>query len=106
MRAKFKAVLIAVAGAIAMMATNVEAADTVKIGMVAPLTGPGAFSGQLQSQGVKLAVDEVNEAGGGLGGRIEAAIEDDHNTNPDAVLDFSKLGGDKGIVAVIGPMRR
>ena len=105
MRAKFKAVLIAVAGAIAMMATNVEAADTVKIGMVAPLTGPGAFSGQLQSQGFKLAVDEVNKAGGILGRQIEAAIEDDQTTNPGAVLAFSKLAGDKDIVAFIGPIR-
>jgi branched-chain amino acid transport system substrate-binding protein len=105
MRAKLKAILIAVAGAIAMMATNVEAADTVKIGMVAPLTGPGAFSGQLQSQGFKLAVDEVNKAGGILGRQIEAAIEDDQTTNPGAVLAFSKLAGDKDIVAFIGPIR-
>jgi branched-chain amino acid transport system substrate-binding protein len=105
MRAKLKAVLIAVAGAIAMMATNVEAADTVKIGMVAPLTGPGAFSGQLQSQGFKLAVDEVNKAAGILGRQIEAAIEDDQTTNPGAVLAFSKLAGDKDIVAFIGPIR-
>jgi branched-chain amino acid transport system substrate-binding protein len=105
MRAKLKAVLIAMAGAIAMMATNVEAADTVKIGMVAPLTGPGAFSGQLQSQGFKLAVDEVNKAGGILGRQIEAAIEDDQTTNPGAVLAFSKLAGDKDIVAFIGPIR-
>jgi branched-chain amino acid transport system substrate-binding protein len=105
MRAKLKAVSIAVAAALAMMATNVEAADTVKIGMVAPLTGPGAFSGQLQSQGFKLAVDEVNKAGGILGRQIEAAIEDDQTTNPGVVLAFSKLAGDKDIVAFIGPIR-
>jgi len=105
MRAKLKAVSIAVAGALATMATNVEAADTVKIGMVAPLTGPGAFSGQLQSQGFKLAVDEVNKAGGILGRQIEAAIEDDQTTNPGVVLAFSKLAGDKDIVAFIGPIR-
>src|SRR5450759_5859225 len=105
MRAKLKGVFTAVAGAIAMMATNVEAADTVKIGMVAPLTGPGAFSGQLQSQGFKLAVDEVNKAGGILGRQIEAAIEDDQTTNPGAVLAFSKLAGDKDIPAFIGSIR-
>jgi branched-chain amino acid transport system substrate-binding protein len=105
MRAKLKAVLIAVAGSIALMATNVEATDTVKIGMVAPLTGPGAFSGQLQSQGFKLAVDEVNKAGGILGRQIEAVVEDDQTTNPGAVLAFSKLAGDNEIVAFIGPIR-
>jgi branched-chain amino acid transport system substrate-binding protein len=105
MRAKLKAVLIAAASAIAMTATNVEAADTIKIGMVVPLTGPGAFSGQLQSQGFKLAVDEVNKAGGILGRQIEAVVEDDQTTNPGTVLAFSKLAGDKDIVAFVGPIR-
>jgi branched-chain amino acid transport system substrate-binding protein len=105
MRAKLKTVLIAAAGTLALMATSVEAADTIKIGMVAPLTGPGAFSGQLQSQGFKLAVDEVNKAGGILGRQIEAVVEDDQTTNPGAVLAFSKLAGNKDIVAFIGPIR-
>jgi branched-chain amino acid transport system substrate-binding protein len=105
MRTKLKAVLIAAASAIAMTVTHVEAADTIKIGMVVPLTGPGAFSGQLQSQGFKLAVDEVNKAGGILGRQIEAVVEDDQTTNPGTVLAFSKLAGDKDIVAFIGPIR-
>lgn len=105
MRAKLTAVLIAAASAILLTATNVEAADTIKIGMVVPLTGPGAFSGQLQSQGFKLAVDEVNKAGGILGKQIETVVEDDQTTNPGTVLAFSKLAGDKDIVAFIGPIR-
>jgi branched-chain amino acid transport system substrate-binding protein len=105
MQAKLKAVLIAVASAIALTATNVEAIDTVKIGMVAPLTGPGAFSGQLQSQGFKLAADEVNKTGGILGRQIEVVVEDDQTTNPGVVLAFSKLAGDKDIVAFVGPIR-
>jgi branched-chain amino acid transport system substrate-binding protein len=81
------------------------AADAIKIGMIAPLTGPGAFSGQLQSNGAKLAVAEVNNAGGVLGRPIELVIEDDQTTNPGAVLAFSKLAGDPDIPAFLGPIR-
>src|ERR1700751_183082 len=82
-----------------------RAADAIKIGMVTPLTGPGAFSGQLQSNGAKLAVAEVNKAGGVLGRPIELVIEDDQTTNPGAVLAFSKLAGDSDIPAFLGPIR-
>ena len=81
------------------------AADAIKIGMVTPLTGPGAFSGQLQSNGAKLAIAEVNKAGGVLGRPIELVIEDDQTTNPGAVLAFSKLAGDSDIPAFLGPIR-
>jgi branched-chain amino acid transport system substrate-binding protein len=81
------------------------AADAVRIGMVTPLTGPGAFSGQLQSNGAKLAVEEVNKVGGVLGRPIELVIEDDQTTNPGAVLAFSKLAGDPDIPAFLGPIR-
>jgi branched-chain amino acid transport system substrate-binding protein len=81
------------------------AADAIKIGMVTPLTGPGAFSGQLQSNGAKLAVAEVNKAGGVLGRPIELVIEDDQTTNPGAVLAFSRLAGDSNIPAFLGPIR-
>jgi branched-chain amino acid transport system substrate-binding protein len=80
-------------------------ADSLKIGLVAPLTGPGAESGRFQIQGAKLAVEEVNKAGGVLGRQVELLIEDDQTTNPGAVLAFSKLAGDKDIPAFIGSIR-
>ncbi len=86
-------------------APSTRAADTLKIGMVQPLTGPAAESGKYQIQGAKLAVEEVNKAGGVLGKQIELVIEDDQTTNPGAVLAFSKLASDPSIVAFIGPIR-
>jgi branched-chain amino acid transport system substrate-binding protein len=81
------------------------AADPIKIGMVAPLTGPGAESGRFQTQGAKLAVDEINKAGGVLGRPLELVIEDDQTTNPGVVLAFSKLAGNADIAAFLGPIR-
>src|ERR1700736_6344186 len=86
-------------------ATLATAAESLKIGMAAPLTGPGAFSGQLQNNGAKLAVSEVNKAGGVLGRPIELVVEDDQTTNPGAVLAFSRLAGDASIPAFVGSIR-
>ncbi|EWY41542.1 ABC transporter substrate-binding protein [Skermanella stibiiresistens SB22] len=87
------------------MASQGIAAETLKIGMVAPLTGPAAESGRFQVNGAKLAADEVNKAGGVLGKQLELVIEDDQTTNPGAVLAFSKLAGDSDIPAFIGSIR-
>src|SRR5215831_17669053 len=77
-------------------------ADTLKIGMVQPVTGAAAESGKYQVQGAKLAAEVINKAGGVLGKQIELVIEDDQTTNPGAVLAFSKLAGDKDIPGFIG----
>ena len=82
-----------------------HAADPLKIGMALPLSGPGASSGQFQNNGAKLAVEEVNKAGGVLGRPITLVVEDDQSTNPGAVLAFSKLAGDPEIPAFLGPIR-
>jgi branched-chain amino acid transport system substrate-binding protein len=73
--------------------------------MVAPLTGPGAESGRYQQNGARLAVEQINKAGGVLGRQIELVIEDDQTTNPGAVLAFSKLAGDASISAFLGSIR-
>jgi branched-chain amino acid transport system substrate-binding protein len=93
------------AAAFMMLLAAPAQADALKIGLVAPLTGPGAESGRLQIEGAKLAVEEVNKSGGVLGRPIELLIEDDQTTNPGAVLAFSKLAGDAAIPAFIGSIR-
>jgi branched-chain amino acid transport system substrate-binding protein len=87
------------------LATSTRAADPIKIGMVAPLTGPIADAGRYGVQGAKLAVEEVNKAGGALGRQFELVIEDDQSLNPSTVLAFAKLADDKDIVAFLGPTR-
>jgi branched-chain amino acid transport system substrate-binding protein len=89
---------------LSMLAGFGRAAEPLKIGMVASLTGPLAESGLYQSQGAKLAAEEVNKTGGVLGRPIELIIEDDQTTNPGSVLAFSKLAGDKDVSAFIGPI--
>ena len=80
------------------------AGDTIKIGVLTPLTGPAAESGKLQQNGIRIAVDAVN-AKGVLGRKFEVITEDDQTTNPGAVLAFSRLAGRPDIAAFIGPIR-
>ncbi len=82
-----------------------RAAEPIKIGVVAPLTGPLADAGRYGVQGAKLAVEEVNKAGGALGRQLELVVEDDQSLNPATILAFTKLADDKDIVAFLGPTR-
>ena len=95
---------VVLAGLMVMLTCFGRGAEPLKIGMVAPVTGPLAESGRYKIQGAKLAVEEINKAGGLLGRQIELVIEDDQTTNPGVVLAFSKLAGDKDIPGFIGPL--
>lgn len=90
--------------ALATMPRRARAEDTIKIGVLSPNTGPAAEAGKLQQNGIRMAVDAVNEHGV-LGRKLEAVIEDDQTTNPGAVLAFSRLASQPDIVAYIGPIR-
>lgn len=82
-----------------------QSGSTIRIGMVLPVTGPGADAGRFALDGAKLALDQVNKAGGVLGKPIELVTEDDQTTNPGAVLAFSKLASQPDIVGFLGSIR-
>src|SRR6516165_2878410 len=95
---------VVLAGLMVVLTCFGRAAEPLKIGMVAPLTGSAAELGRDEIQGAKLATEEVNKTGGVLGRPIELVIEDGQTTNPGGVLAFSKLAGDKDIPAFVGPV--
>ena len=58
--------------------TGKASADSVfKIGSIGPTTGDAAIYGTAVMNAAKLAVDEINEAGGINGVKIEYKFEDD-----------------------------
>jgi branched-chain amino acid transport system substrate-binding protein len=95
---------VVLAGLMVVLICLPSRAEPLKIGMVTTLTGASAESGRYETQGAKLAAEEVNKAGGVLGRPIELVIEDSQSTNPGGVLAFSKLAGDKDIPGFIGPV--
>ncbi|MDP4026155.1 ABC transporter substrate-binding protein [Methylobacterium sp. NEAU 140] len=89
----------------AAVAGSALAADVIKLGMIAPLTGGAAETGRYQMNGARLAVEQINKAGGLLGRAVELAIEDDQTTNPGAVNAFNRLANDSRVVAFLAPIR-
>ncbi|TGE01325.1 ABC transporter substrate-binding protein [Methylobacterium nonmethylotrophicum] len=84
---------------------SAQAGGTIRIGMVLPVTGPGADAGRFALNGAKIALEAVNKAGGVLGKPMELITEDDQTTNPGAVLAFSKLASQPDLVAFLGSIR-
>ena len=87
------------------LSARARAEDTLKIGVVSPVTGPVAEPGRIQLNSIRIAVEKVNAAGGVLGRKVELIVEDDQGTNPGAVLAFSRLAEHKDIVAFVGSIR-
>jgi branched-chain amino acid transport system substrate-binding protein len=83
------------------VATTAGAADTIKIGLLAPLTGPAAADGLSVQNSVKLAVERVNGEGGLLGKKVEFVSYDDRMDPKDAVALARKLIEQDKVVAVV-----
>ncbi len=91
----------AAVGAIGMPSI-LRAADQVKIGFLAPLTGDEALLGITQRQCFELAIDDLRAAGG-IGGREIVAIIEDDETNTKATIDKTrKLVAQDNVDVVLG----
>ena len=82
------------------------AADQVRIGVVAPITGQNAIGGQYIKNGVELAVKEFAPDGLEIGGKVyevKVLFEDNEN-KPDITANaFRKLIDQNEVVAIVGP---
>jgi branched-chain amino acid transport system substrate-binding protein len=87
-----------------LLAAGAQAADPIKIGVVSTLTGPYAEWGTFQVNGLKLALEEIQKAGGILGRPVELRVEDNASTNPGTVLSFTKLFTDPEVKGIVGPI--
>ena len=69
------------ATALVARAARAHAAEPIKLGLVAALSGQSAKSGEGITRGLQVAIDEVN-ARGGVGGRPLELIRRDDESNP------------------------
>ena len=60
-----------------MVPGSTFAADTIKVGIVLPVTGPQAKFGEIEKQSFDMALEEINGGGGVKGKKLEFLIEDD-----------------------------
>ena len=81
-----------------------EDENTIKIGGIAPLSGAVAVYGVECTNGVNLAVEEINAAGGINGKKIVYIAEDDEGDPAKSVNAYKKLTTQDGIRLVIGSL--
>jgi branched-chain amino acid transport system substrate-binding protein len=85
------------------LATFAQAADTIKIGLMGPMTGPWSNSGKEMKLVVDLLADDINSKGGVLGKKIEVVAVNDEGTPQGAVQAALELVK-HSVTAVIGSL--
>ncbi|MDX8469723.1 substrate-binding protein [Mesorhizobium sp. VK23B] len=86
------------ASAIGVCAWNTQAQSKEKgatVGFVAEFSGNISLIGEAGMQSAQLAVDEVNAAGGVLGGKLELKVGDDASDPGTALQVWEKLAAEK-----------
>src|SRR6266498_4205445 len=82
--------------------TAAAAQDSIKVGVIQPLTGAFAASGNYVANGAKIAADEINAKGGVLGSKIELIIEDNKSNPTEAAAVAEKLITRDKVPAMMG----
>ena len=88
--------------ALASLAATATAADPIKIGISGPYTGGSSPMGLSMRDGAKLAVAEINKAGGVLGRQLQMVERDDEAKNERGVQITQELINKEHVVATLG----
>lgn len=78
------------------------AQEPIRIGVIQPLSGPVAASGNFVMNGAKIGADWINEKGGVLGRKFQLYIEDNKSDPKEAVTAAEKLIVRDKVVAIMG----
>lgn len=77
--------------------------DTIKIGVNYELSGAVATYGEQNVQGIEMAIDEINAAGGVKGKKLEEVKYDSKSEPAEATTLATKLMTSDNVSAIIGP---
>ena len=94
----------ALVGAAISLFGSTALAQPIKIGWLSSLTGPLSSAALAENEGVKLAVEEINAAGGVLGRKIELLTRDTAGDPTKAVNFAQQLAFSDKVHFVIGPV--
>ena len=78
-------------------------ANEIKLGSILILSGEGASWGEASKNGIDLAVEDINKAGGINGKRFRVIHEDNMSDPKKAISAFQKLTDTDGVKFIIGP---
>jgi branched-chain amino acid transport system substrate-binding protein len=88
--------------AFAASASMALAAETIKIGVAGPFTGGSSSMGVSMRDGVRMATDEINKAGGVLGRQLQLIERDDEAKNERGVQIAQELINKEKVAATVG----
>lgn len=74
----------------------------IRLGVVAPLSGPTAAAGPVEVNGAKLAVEQYNAEGGYNGRKVELIINDDRSDPQTGLAVTQKLIRSNHVVGIVG----
>ena len=83
-------------------AQTTDAAGDIPVGVYGALTGDQAAFGTSTVQGVRIAAEEINAAGGVLGRKIRLLVEDDQGRAEEAATVVTKLITGSDVAVLIG----
>ncbi len=89
-------------GSAATSAAPAASGGTIKIGAIMPMTGDVSVYGVSTSNAIKIAISEINAAGGVNGKQIELVLADDENTPEKSVDVYKKLTSQDKVDVIIG----
>src|SRR6202162_1088355 len=92
-------------GVLALLSLAIQSSlAEIKIGAMTCLTGPLSTFGVSSVQGTKLAVEEINAAGGILGHPIQLIVEDNGSKAGEATTITRKFISQDKVVAILGDL--
>lgn len=78
------------------------AQETVKLGVVAAMSGQSAKSGEAIVRGLSVAIDEINAKGGVLGKKVELVVRDDESNPAKGVVAARELVQREKVAGLFG----
>src|SRR3990172_7361916 len=100
--AKIKRYAILLVSGLLLLLSCSQKKDVIKIGEYGSLTGTTATFGISTKNGIDMAIQKVNQAGGVLGKQIMVIVEDDQGKPEEAATTVKKLINQDNVIAIIG----
>ena len=84
-------------------APRTAAAEPIKVGAILAVTGPASFLGAPEAKTLEMFVEQMNQAGGASGHKIELLIKDSGAKPENAISMAKQLIDEEKVLAIIGP---
>jgi branched-chain amino acid transport system substrate-binding protein len=94
--------LLIAAAAVTVLAAPAAAQETIKLGLVAAMSGQSAKSGEAIVRGLTIAIDEINAKGGVLGKKVELLVRDDESNPAKGVVAARELVQREKVAGLFG----